>query len=83
MRSASEGEGKRIVVEHINLWATAAVVKFQEFKSRCRTFAVRQEGQGLVEYGLILGLVSVVAIAALTDIGNSVTSVLEDVATQI
>jgi pilus assembly protein Flp/PilA len=71
------------VVEQLHLWATAAVVKYQEIRSRCRTFSVRQEGQGLVEYGLILGLVSVVAIAALTDIGNSITSTLEDVASQI
>jgi pilus assembly protein Flp/PilA len=71
------------VVEQLSVWATTAVAKFQEFTSKVRTFSVREEGQGLVEYGLILGLVSVVAIAALTDIGNSVTSVLEDVATQI
>lgn len=30
-----------------------------------------EEGQGMVEYGLILALVSIVAIFALTGIGNS------------
>jgi pilus assembly protein Flp/PilA len=39
----------------------------------------REEGQGLVEYGLILAFVSVVAIAALTFLGNDVTSLLSKV----
>jgi pilus assembly protein Flp/PilA len=38
------------------------------------------EGQGLVEYALILVLVSVVAIGALQLIGTNVTSVLNVVA---
>ena len=40
----------------------------------------REEGQGLVEYALILVLVSIVAIAALDAIGTNVTSVLNTVA---
>ena len=36
----------------------------------------REEGQALVEYALILGLVSVVAIAALTVVGTDITSLL-------
>ncbi len=39
----------------------------------------REEGQGLAEYGLILGLVSVAAIAALGIIALAVTGVLGDV----
>jgi pilus assembly protein Flp/PilA len=35
----------------------------------------REDGQGLVEYALILVFVSVVAIAALTLLGGSITSV--------
>jgi pilus assembly protein Flp/PilA len=38
-----------------------------------------EEGQGLVEYGLILALVSVVAIAALTALGGGVGGVLNEV----
>jgi pilus assembly protein Flp/PilA len=49
-----------------------------------RLATIREErGQGMVEYGLILFLVSVVAVAALTNIGNSVASVLSDVASDI
>jgi Flp pilus assembly pilin Flp len=35
-----------------------------------------EEGQALVEYALILGLVSVVAIALLTAVGTDITSLL-------
>ncbi len=38
------------------------------------------EGQGLVEYGLILGLIAVVAIAALNATGGNVNSMLQRVA---
>jgi pilus assembly protein Flp/PilA len=40
----------------------------------------REEGQGLVEYALILVLVSIVAIGALAAIGTNVTNVLQTVA---
>jgi pilus assembly protein Flp/PilA len=43
----------------------------------------REEGQAMVEYALILGLVSVVAIAALTAIGGSVNGVLTAVQTAL
>jgi pilus assembly protein Flp/PilA len=39
----------------------------------------REEGQALVEYSLILALVSVVAILLLTTIGNDIKGVLEKV----
>jgi pilus assembly protein Flp/PilA len=38
------------------------------------------EGQGLVEYGLIIALVAVVCIGALTTLGGSVTGVLTQIA---
>ena len=39
-----------------------------------------EEGQGLVEYGLILGLIAVVAIAALNATGTNVNAMLQRVA---
>jgi Flp pilus assembly pilin Flp len=39
----------------------------------------REEGQALVEYALILGLVAVVGIAMLSAIGTSITSLLQAV----
>jgi pilus assembly protein Flp/PilA len=51
-------------------------------KKMLRSFAVTargyrdEDGQALVEYALILGLVSVVAIALLTAVGTDITSLL-------
>jgi pilus assembly protein Flp/PilA len=39
----------------------------------------REEGQALVEYALILSLISVVAIGALTAIGTNVNTILTTV----
>jgi len=43
----------------------------------------REEGQGLVEYALILVLVSIVAIGALAAIGTNVSNVLQTVANHL
>jgi pilus assembly protein Flp/PilA len=43
----------------------------------------REDGQAMVEYALILGLVSVVAIGALTLIGQDVNGVLNAVQTAL
>jgi pilus assembly protein Flp/PilA len=43
----------------------------------------REEGQALVEYALILSLISVVAITALTLIGTNVNNILTTIATAL
>ena len=43
----------------------------------------REEGQALVEYALILGLISVVAIALLSAIGTDITNILSKVSTAL
>jgi pilus assembly protein Flp/PilA len=40
---------------------------------------VREEGQALVEYGLILGLIAVVCVAALTALGLGVEGLLNEI----
>jgi len=42
-----------------------------------------EEGQSLAEYGLILALIAVVAIAALTTLGDGIAQTLNDVASQL
>jgi pilus assembly protein Flp/PilA len=47
-----------------------------------RAFAAlrnREDGQAMVEYALILGLVSVVSILALTAIGTNVNAIFENI----
>ena len=41
------------------------------------------EGQGMVEYGLILVLVSIAAVVALTTVGTDVQSVFNNIATTL
>ena len=48
-----------------------------------RRLLAEQDGQGLTEYALILGLIAVVAIVALTLLGGSVTSELSTVAASV
>ena len=43
-------------------------------------FEREDEGQGMVEYALILVLVSVVAIVALTTVGDNVLAVFDSIA---
>jgi pilus assembly protein Flp/PilA len=53
---------------------------FDSFRESLRD---REEGQALVEYALILALISVVAIAALEAIGTGVTAKLGEVAAKL
>lgn len=43
----------------------------------------KQKGQSLAEYGLILALIAVFCIAALTTLGGSISTMLQNLATQI
>jgi Flp pilus assembly pilin Flp len=51
--------------------------------ARLAVGARREEGQALVEYALILGLISVVAIALLSAIGTDITALLSTVSTAL
>ena len=51
-----------------------------ELLLKLKTFWNREEGQGLVEYALILVLVSIVAIGALAAIGTNVNTVMQKIA---
>ncbi len=51
--------------------------------NRMRTFAREQEGQDLIEYALLVGLVSLVAVAALTLTGTSVNDIFTAIQTRL
>jgi Flp pilus assembly pilin Flp len=63
-----------------NMWT-----KLNEFALSlvARTQIAREEGQALVEYSLILALVSVAAIVLLTLVGTEVNTVLTKVTTAL
>ena len=48
-----------------------------------KTFLRDEEGVTLVEYGLLVGLISVVAIAAITEVGESVDALFQAVADEL
>ena len=54
-----------------------------KFIQKVKALRDSEEGQGLVEYALILVLVSVVAIGALAAIGTNVSNVLQTVANHL
>jgi pilus assembly protein Flp/PilA len=47
--------------------------------SRVMAVLRREEGQGLVEYGLILFFIAIVAVAALTFLGKDISTLLSEV----
>lgn len=51
--------------------------------AQARKPAREEEGQSLAEYGLILALIAVVAIAALSQLGGGIAQTLGDVAAQL
>jgi pilus assembly protein Flp/PilA len=62
--------------EQLMLWVGKVYARFDELKSR-------EDGQALVEYGLILALVAVVCIGALTLLGTSVRDQINAIANAI
>lgn len=52
-------------------------------KNVLKEFWNEEEGQSLSEYGLILALIAVVAIAALTLLGDNIKAMFEDIADKI
>jgi pilus assembly protein Flp/PilA len=60
------------MIDRINDWTVALFARLQ-----------REDGQAMVEYGLILALVSIAGIVALGLIGADVKAVFEKVATAI
>ncbi len=50
---------------------------------RMATIAAGEDGQGLVEYALIIALVSVAAILALTFLGGNIAALFSEVADKV
>jgi pilus assembly protein Flp/PilA len=64
------------MMQYVNVWLSAALARLDELKRD-------EQGQALVEYALILALVSVVAVTILGTIGTNVVAKLTEVATAL
>jgi pilus assembly protein Flp/PilA len=62
-------------LQKINDILTRFLVKFQEMKE--------ESGQTLVEYGLIVALLSIAAIVILSTLGQDIVNVFETVSTKL
>jgi Flp pilus assembly pilin Flp len=49
------------------------------FISRLRAFARNEEAQDLIEYALLVGLISLVAVLAITAAGGSVNTIFQNI----
>ena len=52
-------------------------------KNRVRAFGCNEEGQDLIEYALLVGLISLVAVAAITAAGTSVNLIFTNIGAQL
>ena len=49
------------------------------FSYRLRSFLRNEEGQDLIEYALLVGLIALVAVAAITAAGGSVNTIFQNI----
>jgi pilus assembly protein Flp/PilA len=70
---------KTKMMNKINEYSILAYEKGRSLKNRVTSIFKQEEGQGMVEYALIIGLVSVVAVVALTTLGSKVTILFKKV----
>lgn len=54
-----------------------------EWYLRIRNWLEEDDGQGMVEYGLIIVLVAIVVVTALTAVGTQVSTVFNNIVTQL
>jgi Flp pilus assembly pilin Flp len=54
-----------------------------QFHTRVRSSVVRQEGQALIEYALIVSLIALVAIVALQTTGTNISKILNTIGGEV
>jgi pilus assembly protein Flp/PilA len=57
--------------------------ELMELINRLRAFAKNDEGQDLIEYALLVGLISLVAVAAIGLAGKSVNTIFQSIQAQL
>jgi Flp pilus assembly pilin Flp len=64
------------MTHHLQRWGTALALRFQQLKRG-------EEGQGLLEYALIISLVVLIAAAALSPLGEAISNKFVDITGQL
>ncbi|MCX7842955.1 MAG: Flp family type IVb pilin [Clostridia bacterium] len=59
------------------------MVKMMELARMLKVYTVSKKGQGMVEYGLIIALIAVVAIVGLNALGPQIRNLFQSIAGQI
>ena len=54
-----------------------------EFVNRLRAFVRQEEGQDLIEYALLVALISLVAVLAIGQAGSAVNSIFQNITGQL
>jgi pilus assembly protein Flp/PilA len=68
------------MINKINEYSIMAYEKGRSLKNRVASIFKQEEGQGMVEYALIIGLISIVAIVALGAIGDKLGPMFQKIA---
>jgi pilus assembly protein Flp/PilA len=61
----------------------APTMKLRDWFELVRIHLARQEGQTMAEYGLLIALIAIVVIAAVTLLGNNLTSAFSTIADKV
>jgi pilus assembly protein Flp/PilA len=67
------------MMNKINEYSILAYGKGRSLKNRAASIFKNEEGQGMVEYGLLIGLISVAALAVLVLLGPRIADMFQDV----
>lgn len=59
------------------------MMMLQMWLKNAKGFMTNKKGQGMVEYGLIIGLIAVVVIVALTAVGGQLGTLFETIRTRL
>ena len=69
--------------QHVFASFTRRTEDLMEFINRLRAFVRNEEAQDLIEYALLVGLISLVAVAAIGLAGGSVNTIFGNIAAKL
>ncbi len=79
LKAYCKEHAESVYLKHIEANEGQKSTIFKEVKEMLRSFFAKEEGQGLVEYALILVLIAIVVIGILTLLGKKVSQVFSQI----